>query len=69
MHTTRPLQQTMDIIRTLLSRVTSLFFTRKPDTDLEEELRTHIDLAIEENLRRGMSQRQARTAALRTSAE
>ena len=66
MHTTRPLQQTMDIIRTLLSRVTSLFFTRKLDTDLEEELRTHIDLAIEENLRRGMSQRQARTAALRS---
>jgi hypothetical protein len=56
----------MDIIRTLLSRVTSLFFTRKLDTDLEEELRTHIDLAIEENLRRGMSQRQARTAALRS---
>ena len=66
MRTTRPLQQTMDIIRTLLSRVTSLFFTRKLDTDLEEELRTHIDLAIEENLRRGMSQRQARTAALRS---
>jgi predicted permease len=66
MHTTRPLQQTMDIIRTLLSRVTSLFFTRKLDADLEEELRTHIDLAIEENLHRGMSQQQARIAALRS---
>ena len=66
MHTIRPLQQTMDLIRTLLSRVTSLFFTRKLDADLDEELRTHIDLAIEENLDRGMSQQQARTAALRS---
>jgi predicted permease len=56
----------MDIIRTLLSRVTSLFFTRKLDADLEEELHTHIDLAIEENLHRGMSQQQARIAALRS---
>jgi len=66
MHTTRPIQQTMDIIRTLQSRATSLFFARKLDADLEEELRTHLDLAIEENLDRGMSQEQARAAALRS---
>jgi predicted permease len=33
--------------------------------DLDEELRAHIDLAFEENLKRGMSNQDARTAALR----
>ena len=56
---------TPDRIRTLLSRMASLFRARRLDSDLEEELRSHIALAIEENLRRGMSRQQARTAALR----
>ena len=45
----------MDLIRTLLSRAAALFNQQKLDADLEEELRTHIEIAIEENLKRGMS--------------
>jgi hypothetical protein len=55
----------MDWIRTLLSRSAALFGKRKLDADLDEELGTHIDLAVEENLKRGMSQQQARTTALK----
>jgi predicted permease len=56
----------MDWIRMLLSRIATLFRSRKLDADLDEELRAHIDLAIEENRRRGMNEPQARTAALRS---
>ena len=55
----------MDFIRTLLSRVSSIFSSRKLDADLDDELQNHIDLAVEENLQGGMSSQQARTAALR----
>jgi predicted permease len=55
----------MDLIRTLLSRCAALFGKQRRDADLDEELRAHIDLAIEENLRCGMSREQARRAALR----
>jgi len=55
----------MDLIRTLLSRAAALFNQQKLDADLEEELRTHIEIAIEENLKRGMSEQLARAAALR----
>jgi len=56
----------MDWIRILLSRSAALFLSKKLDADLDEELRAHIDLAIEENRRRGMNEPQARTAALRS---
>jgi hypothetical protein len=39
----------MDLIRTLFSRCAALFGRHKLDADLDEELRAHIDLAIEEN--------------------
>jgi macrolide transport system ATP-binding/permease protein len=55
----------MDFIRTLLSRCAALFHKKALDEDLDEELRSHIDLAVEENMQRGMSPQQARTAALR----
>ena len=55
----------MDWIRILLSRSAALFRRRKLDADLDEEMRAHIDLAIEENRGRGMNESQARTAALR----
>jgi len=56
----------MDLLRTLLSRIASLFRKQHLDADLEEELRAHIDLATEENIARGMTRRQARNAALRS---
>jgi predicted permease len=55
----------MDRIRILLSRCAALLRGRKLDGDLDEELRAHIDLAVEENLKHGMNPQQARTAALR----
>src|ERR1035438_1963903 len=55
----------MDFLRTLLVRFNSLFRRNRLDSDLDEELRAHIDLAIAENLKRGMSPEDARTAALR----
>ena len=55
----------MDSMRILLSRCAALFSRQKLDEDLDEELDTHIDFAVEENLRRGMSEQEARTAALR----
>jgi putative ABC transport system permease protein len=55
----------MDQIRTLLSRCASFFRRERLDADLDEELRSHIELATEENLQRGMSQEEAQRAALR----
>src|SRR5580658_2705686 len=56
----------MNQLRTLLSRIASLFRREHLDAALGEELRSHIDLAIEENLKLGMSKKAARTAALRS---
>jgi putative ABC transport system permease protein len=55
----------MNQIRTLLSRCASFFRRKRLDEDLDEELRSHILLAIEENLQQGMTEQEARTAALR----
>jgi predicted permease len=55
----------MDWIRTLLSRCLAQFSRTKRDKELDDELRAHLEMAIEENLRAGMSQEEARTAALR----
>ena len=54
----------MDWLRIFLVRSAALFRSKKLDADLDEELRAHIDLAIEENRERGMSESQARAAAL-----
>jgi predicted permease len=55
----------MDRIRILLSRCVALFHRRRLDRDLDAELRSHIELAVEEHLDHGMSAKEARTAALR----
>jgi predicted permease len=55
----------MDLIRILLSRCAALFGKRKLDDDLDEELRAHIDHAVEENVKSGMTADAARTKALR----
>ena len=36
----------MERIRMLLSRCAALFRGRKPDDELDEELRAHIELAV-----------------------
>jgi predicted permease len=55
----------MEWIQVLLRRFASLFQRRELDARLDEELSAHIDLAIAENVRRGMAEGEARTAALR----
>jgi macrolide transport system ATP-binding/permease protein len=55
----------MDWIRMLMSRCAALLGSGRRDDDLDDELRTHIELAVEENIRSGMNSKQARTAALR----
>ncbi len=55
----------MDQIRTLLSRCASVFRKKRLDQDLNDELHSHIELAMEEYLQRGMSEEEARMAALR----
>src|SRR5580704_3116703 len=55
----------MELMRILISRCRAFFRSRKLDDDLDEELRSHIEFAVEENLKRGMNAQQARTAALK----
>jgi predicted permease len=55
----------MEPIRILLSRCAALFRRRNLDEDLDAELSSHIEFAVEENMKRGMSAREARTRALR----
>ena len=55
----------MDWIHILFSRCAAIFRRKKLDADLDDELGAHIDLAIAENRRNGMTAEQARTAALR----
>ncbi len=45
------------------SRIQGLFGRRRNDSDLSEELRAHLEMASEENIRRGMSAKEARDAA------
>lgn len=55
----------MNPIRILFSRFATLFRHRKLDEDLDDELRAHIDFAVEENLNCGMTEDEARRAAMR----
>jgi predicted permease len=55
----------MDWLRAALSRCAGLFGKEKLDADLDEELRAHIELAVEEHMRQGMGAAEAQTRALR----
>ncbi|HEV2196206.1 MAG TPA: ABC transporter permease [Candidatus Acidoferrum sp.] len=51
-------------IRTLAARFLAFFRRRSLDRDLDAELRSHVEMAVEQNLRQGMSPEQARRDAL-----
>ena len=51
-------------IRELCERFLSLFHRRKLDSDLGEELATHVEMAVEDNMRAGMSPDEARRQAM-----
>ena len=55
----------MEFFRILASRCGAMFQRKKLDADLDEELQCHLELAIEENMLRGMNEEEAYTAALR----
>ncbi len=56
----------MSRLREFASRVRGLFRKNRLDRDLDEELRAHLDMLVEENLRRGMTVEEARRAAKRS---
>src|SRR5580692_9525600 len=55
----------MERLHILVSRILGIFRRRKLESDLDAELRAHIDALTEENIRRGMNQQEARHAARR----
>src|SRR5262245_7353218 len=52
-------------LRLFIHRLRGLFLKRKMERDLEDEIRSHLDMQIEDNLRLGMSPEVARYEALR----
>src|SRR5579864_6397766 len=54
-----------ELFRTFVHRVTALFRRRHLEDDLNAEMRSHLDLATEQNLRKGMTAEDARLEALR----
>src|SRR5437867_492150 len=53
-------------LRVSLLRLTALFRKGRLEQELDEELRSHLELLVEENQRMGMSPEEARYAALRS---
>src|SRR5207247_5348126 len=51
-------------MREAFARIAAFFRAEKMDQDLDAELAAHIELAVEENIRRGMSPKEARRHAL-----
>jgi putative ABC transport system permease protein len=56
----------MTWLRVLISRFAGLMRKRGFEKDLDEDVRTHIQMLTEENQRKGMTPEEARYAALRT---
>jgi predicted permease len=55
-----------EFFRTLVQRLAALFRRRRLEDDLHEELRSHLEMAVELNLHKGMSAEDARREALRS---
>ena len=53
-----------DFLRETLARIASFFRAEKMDRDLDAELAAHLEMAVEENIRNGMSPKDARRKAL-----
>src|SRR5215470_7410585 len=54
------------MLNKLRLRLWALFFKPRMETELDEEVRFHLEREIEENIARGMSPEEARLAALRS---
>src|ERR1700674_4190073 len=55
-----------EFFRTFLGRVAALFRRKRLEDDLDEELRSHLEMAVEANLRKGMNAEDARREVLRS---
>src|SRR5690242_5960659 len=55
-----------DRSRVFIRRLAALFRRRHLEEDLEAELRSHLEMAVELNLRQGMTAEDARREALRS---
>ena len=55
----------MTKLRILIERLRGMFFKGRLDRDLEDEIRSHLEMQTEDNVRRGMEPEEARHAALR----
>jgi macrolide transport system ATP-binding/permease protein len=55
-----------ELLRTFVQRLAALFRRRRLEDDLDEELRSHLEMAAELNVRKGMSAADARHEALRS---
>ena len=51
-------------VRALLLRLAALFRKAEAESEFSEELRSHVELHIEDNVRAGMSRQEARRSAL-----
>src|SRR5216684_2123743 len=56
----------LEFVQVFLRRLASLFRRRGLEDDLDEELRAHLEMSIDLNLRKGMSPAGARREALRS---
>src|SRR6185437_4833793 len=54
-----------DFYKTLMRRFAALFRRKQLEQELDAEVRSHLEMAVETNLRRGMSAEEARREALR----
>jgi hypothetical protein len=54
-----------ELLRIFIHRLAALFRRRRLEDDLDEELRSHLDMAVELNLSKGMSLEEGRREALR----
>ena len=61
----QPGKHDMTPLRVLLSKFIGLFRKAQLEQQLDEDVRAHLEMLIEENLRRGMDLEEARYAALR----
>jgi len=53
-------------LRSMLARLLGLFRARRLDHELNAELQSHIEMAVEENVRGGMNPEEARRRAARS---
>ena len=53
----------MSTVRVLISRLKGLFAGQEQDEELNDELRSHLEMLEEENRRKGMPEDEARRAA------